>query len=166
MSLQGSRSAHSASFGILMKPFRVFSISPLFSLGLICAIAAGPRALAQKQNSSSTSSDTSQMTAVMDGGAGPCSLELTVSHDGKPAVAANVKVHIAYGFAGVRKLDLDAYTGNDGKLKFTGLPDHVKRPPLTFRAVKDKLYGTASYDPENECHEKLDIVLTPQKSED
>jgi hypothetical protein len=131
----------------------------------MCGVAVTP-ALGQKQKSAFTSPDSSQMTPVMDGGAGPCSLELTVSHDGKPAIAAHVKVHIAYGFAGIRKLDLDAYTGNDGKLKFTGLPDRVKRPPLTFRAVKDKFSGTASYDPENECHEKLDIVLAPQKSED
>jgi hypothetical protein len=106
------------------------------------------------------------MTPVMDGGAGPCSLELTVSHEGKPAVAAHVKVHIAYGFGGIRKLDLDAYTGNDGKLKFTGLPDRVKRPPLEFHAAKDKLVGLATYDPESECHEKLDIVLSPKKSEE
>jgi hypothetical protein len=120
----------------------------------------------QKQNSNAGSADSSPMTPVMDGGAGPCSLELTVSHDGKPAVAAHVKVHIAYGFAGIRKLDLDAYTGNDGKLKFTGLPDRVKRPPLEFRASKDKLVGLASFDPESECHEKLDIVLSAQKSDE
>ena len=149
-------------FGILMNP-RSSVIMTLLTIGLICAGAGSPRALAQKPN---PTPDTSQMTPVMDGGAGPCSLELSVSHDGKPAIAAEVKVHVAYGFAGIRKLDLDAYTGNDGKLKFTGLPDRVKRPPLNFHAVKDKLYGTASFDPENECHEKLDIVLTPLKREE
>jgi hypothetical protein len=148
-----------------MKP-RYSAITSLLILGLMCAFTASPHALAQKQNSNSASSDASQMTPVMDGGAGPCSLLLTVSHEGKPAVAAHVKVHIAYGFAGIRKLDLDAYTGNDGKLKFTGLPDRVKRPPLAFRAAKDKLYGTATYDPENECNSKVDIVLSPQKSEE
>src|SRR5215469_2595856 len=148
-----------------MKPFRSCAIAFLLILGFTCLAAADPGAVGQKQNSNSASADTSQMTPVMDGGAGPCSLELTVSHDGKPAVAAHVKVHIAYGFGGIRKLDLDAYTGNDGKLNFTGLPDRVKRPPLAFRAAKEKLYGTATYDPENECHSKLDIVLSPQKSE-
>lgn len=138
----------------------------LLILGLMCAFAVSPHALAQKQNSNSAPADSSQMTPVMDGGAGPCSLELTVSHEGKPAVAAHVKVHIAYGFGGIRKLDLDAYTGNDGKLKFTGLPDRVKRPPLEFHAAKDKLVGLATYDPESECHEKLDIVLSPKKSEE
>lgn len=99
----------------------------------------------------------------MDGGAGPCSLELTVTADTKPVPAANVKVHIVYGFAGVRKLDLDAYTNNDGKLKFTGMPSRVKRPPLEFRATKDKLAGIAVYDPESECEAKHELTLVRQK---
>ncbi len=67
----------------------------------------------------------------MDGAAGPCSLELIVNGiDGKPAYAAIIKVHIAYGFAGIRRLDLEAGTNSDGKVKFTGLPARVHRPPL------------------------------------
>jgi hypothetical protein len=87
-----------------------------------------------------------------------------VTSDGKPAVAANVKVHIVYGFGGIRKLDLEAYTGNNGKVRFTGLPARVKRPPLEFRASKDKLSGTAVFDPDSECNAKHEIVLVPQKS--
>jgi hypothetical protein len=109
-----------------------------------------------------SSSASSEAIPVMDGGAGPCSLELTVTADTKPAAAANVKVHIVYGFAGVRKLDLDAYTNNEGKLKFTGLPSRVRRPPLEFRASKDKLAGTATYDPESECDAKHGIALVPK----
>jgi hypothetical protein len=100
---------------------------------------------------------------VMDGGAGPCSLELSVTADMKPVAAANVKVHVAYGFAGVRKLDLEAYTNHEGKLKFTGLPSRVKRPPLEFRATKDKLAGIAVYDPESECEAKHELTLVRQK---
>jgi hypothetical protein len=131
---------------------------------LTCSLFGSPSAFGQKEKSSATSPDSSQMTQVMDGGAGPCSLELSVSANGKPSVAAHVWVHIVYGFGGIRKLDLDAYTGNDGKLKFTGLPDRVKRPPLKFRAAKDQMSGTAVYDPETECKAKLDLVLTPQKT--
>src|ERR1700739_204559 len=133
---------------------------------LTCVVSPGPRASGQKANESSQSAqpDSSQMTLVMDGGAGPCSLDLSVTNNGKPAVAANVKVHIVYGFGGVRKLDLDAYTGNDGKVRFTGLPARVKRPPLEFRASKDKLFGTAVYDPDSDCHAKHEIVLVPQKN--
>jgi len=100
----------------------------------------------------------------MDGGAGPCSLELTVtSGDGKPVYAATVKVHISYGFAGIRRLDLEAGTNADGKVKFTGLPSRVRRPPLEFHATKDTLAGMATYDPDSECEAKHDIVLSPPK---
>ena len=111
----------------------------------------------------SSAAVSSETTPVIDGGAGPCSLELTVTADTKRVAAANVKVHIAYGLAGVRKLDLDAYTNNEGKLKFTGLPARVKRPPLEFRATKDKLAGIAVYDPESECDAKHELTLVRQK---
>ena len=100
------------------------------------------------------------MGQSIDGGAGPCSVSLTVTADSKPVVAADVKVHIEYGFAGIRRLDLEAYTGNDGKEEFTGLPSRVHRPPLQFRASKGELAGTAVYNPESECKAAHEIVLT------
>jgi hypothetical protein len=59
--------------------------------------------------------------------------------DGKPVYAATIKVHIKYGFGGMRRLDLEAGTNSDGKVKFAGLPDRVQRPPLEFHASKDQL---------------------------
>ena len=119
----------------------------------------------QQENTAAPNSATRSPEAipVMDGGAGPCSLELTVTSDTKPVAAANVRVHIAYGFAGVRKLDLEAYTNNEGKLKFTGLPSRVKRPPLEFRATKGKWAGIAVYDPESECNAKHELTLVQQR---
>jgi len=119
----------------------------------------------QQENTAAPNSATRSPEAipVMDGGAGPCSLELTVASDTKPVAAANVRVHIAYGFAGVRKLDLEAYTNNEGKLKFTGLPSRVKRPPLEFRATKGKWAGIAVYDPESECNAKHELTLVRQR---
>ena len=96
----------------------------------------------------------------MDGGSGPCSLDLTVlGSDGKPVYAATVKVHIAYGFGGFHKLDLQAGTNQDGKVRFTGLPDRVKRPPLEFHASKDALEGVATDDPTTECQAKHEVRL-------
>jgi hypothetical protein len=107
---------------------------------------------------------TSQQVPVMDGEAGPCSLELTVNGpDGRPVYAAKVKVHIAYGFGGFHKLDLEAGTNSDGKMKFTGLPARVHRPPLEFQAFKDDLEGAATYDPSAECPGKHDITMTKRK---
>jgi hypothetical protein len=104
---------------------------------------------------------------IIEGGAGPCSLELTIrGADGKPIYAATVKVHIAYGFGGMRKLDLEAGTNSDGKVKFAGLPARVQRPPLEFHASKDEFVGVASFDPSTECQGKHDITLEKPKAQD
>jgi hypothetical protein len=104
-----------------------------------------------------------QPVPAIDGGVGPCSLELTVTTaDGKPAAAASVKVHITYRFGGFHKLDLEAGTNAEGKVKFTGLPSRVRRPPLEFHASKDQSLGTATFDPATECQAKRDIILGKQ----
>jgi hypothetical protein len=114
---------------------------------------------AQSQSPRQSSSEKDQIP-VMDGGAGPCSLDLSVlDPGGKPVYAATVKVHIAYGFGGFHKLDLQAGTNQDGKVRFTGLPDRVKRPPLEFHASKDGLEGIATDDPTTECQAKHEVRL-------
>src|ERR1700693_379492 len=104
---------------------------------------------------------------VIQGGAGPCSLELTAwGADGKPVYAATVKVHIKYGFGGMRRLDLEAGTNSNGKVKFAGLPARVQRPPLEFHASKDEFEGVAAFDPSTECQGKHDITLAKSKAPD
>ena len=94
-------------------------------------------------------------------------MELVVrGSEGKLVYAATVKVHIAYGFAGIRKLDLEAGTNSDGTVKFTGLPARVQRPPLEFHAVKDELTAIATFDPSTECQAKRDIALEKPKAQD
>jgi hypothetical protein len=104
---------------------------------------------------------------VIQGGAGPCSLELTVrGADGKPVYAATVRVHVKYGFGGMRRLDLEAGTNSDGKVKFAGLPARVQRPPLEFHGSKDEYEGVAAFDPATECQGKHDITLAKSKAPD
>jgi hypothetical protein len=105
-----------------------------------------------------------QEVPAIDGAIGPCSVEFTVN-DGyaKPVYAATVKVRIAYGFGGIKKLDLEAGTNSDGKVKFKGLPAKVHNPPLEFHASKDDLTGLASYNPVIECQAKHDIILEKVK---
>jgi hypothetical protein len=89
---------------------------------------------------------------VMDGEAGPCSVAFTVTDPKGAAVyGARVQVHIAYGFAGVRRLDLEAATNVDGKTQFKGLPEKVKGGILMFRASQGKREGSATYDPAKNC---------------
>lgn len=97
---------------------------------------------------------------VIQGGAGPCSIELIVrGADRQSVYAATVKVHIKYGFGGMRRLDLEAGTNSDGKVRFAGLPHRVQRPPLEFHASKDEREGVASFDPATECQAKGEITL-------
>jgi hypothetical protein len=99
---------------------------------------------------------------VMDGEAGPCSIAFTVTDvKGAPVYDARIRVHIAYGFAGVRKLDLEAATNVDGKTQFKGLPEKVKGGTLMFRASQGKRDGSAVYDPAKNCNgQQSSIVLT------
>jgi hypothetical protein len=100
----------------------------------------------------------------MNGDAGPCSVAVTViDSEGKPIYAATVKVYIAYGFAGIRRLDLEAGTNSEGRVKFTGLPARVHRPRLEFRASKEELAGVATYDPSAECQAEREIAVIKQE---
>ncbi len=125
--------------------------SLLLSLAIASHFAQAP---------SPTPTPPAQEVPVIDGGAGPCSVEFTViDADAKPQYGATVKVHIAYGFGGFRRLDLEAGTNVNGKVKFKGLPAKVRNPPLEFNATKDQLTGMATYNPAAECEAKHDIML-------
>ena len=129
---------------------------------VLCSILVAAPLLSQAQAPAPN-----EKVPVIQGGAGPCSLELTVmGADGKPVYAATVKVHIAYGFGGMRKLDLEAGTNSDGKVKFAGLPARVQRPPLEFHASKDEYEGVVAFDPSAECQGKHDITLEKSKARD
>ena len=96
---------------------------------------------------------------VLDGAAGPCSADLTITDSsGAPVYAAKIKVHIAYRFGGFHKLDLELSTNADGKARFTGLPDRVKRE-LTFYASEGDRTGEASDDPAITCKANLTVAL-------
>jgi len=99
---------------------------------------------------------------VMDGEAGPCSIAFSVTDvKGAPIYDDRIRVHIAYGFAGVRKLDLEAATNVDGKTQFKGLPEKVKGGTLMFHASQGKRDGSAIYDPAKNCDgQQRSIVLT------
>ena len=126
-------------------------------LRILCSIVVATPLLSVAQSPD-------EKVPVIQGGAGPCSLELTVSMDGKPVYAATVKVHIKYGFGGMRRLDLEAGTNSDGKVKFAGLPDRVQRPPLEFQASRDEFQGVAVFDPATECQAKREIALEKSKT--
>ncbi|MFZ1010311.1 MAG: hypothetical protein WAN65_25965 [Candidatus Sulfotelmatobacter sp.] len=96
---------------------------------------------------------------VIDGAIGPCSADFTITDpSGSPVYAANIKVHIAYGFMYARKLDLEVGTNSDGKARFIGLPDRTKQG-LFFRASVANREGSAFVDPAKTCTSTLAITL-------
>jgi hypothetical protein len=95
----------------------------------------------------------------IDGGIGPCTADFIITDaSGAPVYAAKVNVHIAYGFASIRKLDLQIGTNIDGKGRFTGLPDHIKHG-IYFHASEGNRVGEAFDDPANTCKAQFTITL-------
>ena len=130
-------------------------------LCVLCSILVAAPLLSRAQATAPN-----EKVPVMEGGAGPCSIELTVlGADGKPVYAATVKVYIKYGFGGIRRLDLEAGTNSDGKVRFAGLPARVQRPPLEFHGSKDEFTGIATFDPSTECQAKRQIALEKPKAQ-
>jgi len=96
---------------------------------------------------------------AVDAGIGQCTADFTITDaDNKPIYAAKVKVHIAYGFASARKLDLEVGTNVDGKARFTSLPDRVQKG-LFFEASEGDRTGNAFVDPSKTCQSQLTIAL-------
>jgi len=96
---------------------------------------------------------------AVDAGVGQCTADFTITDtDNKPIYAAKVKVHIAYGFASARKLDLEVGTNVDGKARFTSLPDRSKKG-LFFEASEGDRTGTAFLDPSKTCQAQFTIAL-------
>ena len=95
----------------------------------------------------------------VDGGLGSCTADFTITDNaGKPIYSATIKVHIAYGFGSFHKLDLQVGTNVDGKARFIGLPERVKRG-LYFEASESDRAGEAFDDPAKTCQAQFTIAL-------
>jgi hypothetical protein len=101
---------------------------------------------------------------TVDGGAGPCSVEFTVT-DASGALVSNaqISVHIEYGFLGAKKLDLQVATDTHGKARFVGLPEKPDNG-LFFEATKGNLRGVATDDPNTECEAKHGIYMSTRNA--
>ena len=106
---------------------------------------------------------------------GPCSALITVTDtDAKPVYGAKITARVQYGFMSVKKLDLEAFTGTDGKVKITHLPETLKKPMVVHVSKDDKAdqvefnpsaAGTKSEAPGSSekavdrCHARFDVQL-------
>jgi hypothetical protein len=90
---------------------------------------------------------------------GSCSALITVTGPAaKPVYAAKVAARVQYGPFGVKKLDLEAFTGVDGQVKLTHLPETLKRP-MTIHIIKDDKEEAVDFNPAVRCHATFSIQL-------
>jgi hypothetical protein len=128
----------------------------LFAMSLTLSIAGSAQTAAAPATDPKADS---KNVPVVDGGIGPCTADFTVTDAaGAPVYGTTVKVHIAYGFMGVRKLDLEVGTNSAGQARMTGLPQNVKRG-FFFEASQGDRAGTAFADPAVNCKAQFTIAL-------
>jgi hypothetical protein len=147
-----------------MKDLLMKAHAPTVCLALCLLASAGsvPHAAAQDNKATDARTAAAHVVPVIDGAIGTCSAGFTVSDDAAaPVYDAKIRVHIAYGFMYVRKMDLEVSTNIDGKARFDGLPARTK-DGLNFQASKGDREGTAFVDPSTTCKSNLTIVLHPK----
>ena len=89
---------------------------------------------------------------------GSCSADFTVKDaNGKPVYAASVHVRVRYGFAGVKRADLEVGTSSDGKARIEGLPDKSK--PMIYDVTKDDKKTEVTQDVSDKCRATFDVTL-------
>ena len=119
---------------------------------LICFILA----FSQSNLAQSTTSPTpGEISADL----GPCSALIIVTDpDAKPIYGAKITTRIQYGPFGVKKLDLEAWSGADGRIKITSLPESLKKP-MYIHIAKDDKQDTEEFKPDVLCHATLKVQL-------
>jgi hypothetical protein len=96
---------------------------------------------------------------TVDGDVGPCSVDLVVvDNTGKPVYAATIEAHISFGFLGMRKLDVEVGTNQQGQARVTGLPDS-ENDSFYFEGSKGDAQGLAFYNPGASCQAQHFLVL-------
>ncbi len=128
------------------------------ALASVLLFFAAARSLAQTAPPSESKVD-AKTVAEVDAGLGPCTADFIITDkDGKPVYAANIRVHIGYGFMSLHKFDLQVGTNADGKARFIGLPENSKLG-LFFRASESDREGTAFDNPSKTCKAQFTVVL-------
>jgi hypothetical protein len=123
---------------------------PTSSFGLALLLAA----------SVVTCAASSTEVPVVNASLGPCTADFTVTDStGKPIYNAKILVTISYGFMGKRKTDLEIGTNSDGKARFEGLPDRLKKPPMEFKVWTADQEKTVTNDPAVNCHPSFSVAM-------
>lgn len=90
---------------------------------------------------------------------GTCSAQISVTgSDLKPVYGAKVDTRIQYGPLGVKRLDLEGYTGANGRIKITNLPEVLKKPMYIHIRKNDEDH-VVEFKPSRHCQAEFDVQL-------
>ncbi len=138
----------------------------VFLFSWVCA-AQNTSSPAQNNSASgekSAPSNPAEKVPEISGNLGGCSVEVRVIDSaGKPVYAAQVSVHIRYGFGGFHRLDLQIGTNPDGLARFVGLTERA-RMPLSFYADYHGRETVVPVDLRQNCHQKQDAAIPDKPS--
>lgn len=120
---------------------------------LLGFLACGTSSVGIAQNA------TPAVPAEISADLGNCSALIHVTGaDFKPAYAAKVTARIQYGAFGIKKLDLETFTGADGQAKITHLPEILKKP-MYIHVAKDDKDEMVEFKPSERCNATFDVQL-------
>lgn len=129
---------------------RTLSLSALLLLSLLALDPCAARAQAD-----STAAATAEISADL----GSCSALITVTGaDSKPVYGAKISARVQYGVLGVKKLDLEAFTGVDGQVRLNKLPDSLKKP-VFIHVSKGDNEQLVEFNPNKRCHATFPVQL-------
>jgi hypothetical protein len=101
----------------------------------------------------------SAQVAVVNGESGPCTADFVVSDSsGKGVYGAKIELRVQYGFMGFHKLDATINTNYEGKARFEGLPERIRKT-AEFRVSHGDQSKALPYDPVANCHPRHEVVL-------
>lgn len=102
----------------------------------------------------------SQPVPQVNADIGACTVDFTVTqNNNQPIYNAEISVKIAYGFMGMKKMDLKVGTDNKGRARFVGLPEKVHKPPLNFVVRAKGLTKIVHYWPSAKCNARYAVVM-------
>lgn len=111
------------------------------------------------QPGSSQSAADTPTQAEISADLGSCSALITVTDINlKPIYGAKITTSIRYGLMGVKKLDLEAFTGANGQVKITNLPELLKKPMYIY-INKDDKQEIVEFKPDFHCHATFNVLL-------
>jgi hypothetical protein len=125
--------------------------SPLLAtFAFFCSMA-----LAQLPGSTQSAVPPAEISADL----GPCSALITVTRtNSKPVYAAKITARVLYGPFAVKKLDLEAFTGVDGQVKITHLPE-IRKKTIRIYIRNDDDEQSVDLTPSSSCHSSFDVQL-------